>query len=186
MSPSGDPLPLRPTRMPSDDGSQILLHMSGVIAPGGALLFSGPSGAGKSTIAALLSRHYPLLSDDAVCVARDPASGVWRVKCLGACPRGTSPGPAGELGTVPVLAVMRLHKAEHPALTPSGPCESFGWLVASLFEIAGQSMRYATLKGVLWVRQVADLARNVGTWHLHFTKDNDTVAVINRYLKEGG
>ena len=52
-----------------------VLHASGVVLDGGALLFAGPTGAGKSSLAAALVRvGGRLLSDDAIALA--PGSGA--------------------------------------------------------------------------------------------------------------
>lgn len=49
-----------------------VMHASGVVLDGGAMLFVGPSGAGKSSLAAALLRcGGRLLSDDAVALASD-------------------------------------------------------------------------------------------------------------------
>ncbi len=55
----------------------IVLHASGVVVHGSAVLFSGPSGAGKSTLAArCVARGHHLLGDDAMMV--EQAGGTWR------------------------------------------------------------------------------------------------------------
>lgn len=52
----------------------VVLHASGVVVSGQAVLFMGPSGAGKSTLAtALAQRGYPLVTDDFCVVGADGA-----------------------------------------------------------------------------------------------------------------
>lgn len=54
-----------------------VLHASGVVLDGSAVLFGGSSGAGKSTLAArCVARGHQLLGDDAMLV--DAADGAWR------------------------------------------------------------------------------------------------------------
>ena len=63
----------------------IPFHASAVATEAGAVLFAGNSGAGKSSLlAALLSRGYPMLADDATAVAPD---GSGRPEALPAFPR---------------------------------------------------------------------------------------------------
>lgn len=57
---------------------RIVLHASGVLTRGGALLFAAPSGLGKSTLAAaLVARGHALVTDDMAVVEREAER--WRV-----------------------------------------------------------------------------------------------------------
>jgi hypothetical protein len=54
------------------------LHASAIAVDGGAIAFCGPSGAGKSTLAAaLVSRGFPLITDDVVPLRADSDGDVW-------------------------------------------------------------------------------------------------------------
>jgi hypothetical protein len=87
-----------------------VLHASGVVLGGRAVLFAGPPGAGKSSLAAALLRHgaAELLSDDTVALE----------------PRG------GTLIAHPGAALLQLRAAEHERLSAReravlGPPETF-------------------------------------------------------------
>lgn len=56
---------------------ELVLHASGVVVHGGAVLFVGPSGAGKSTLAAVLTRRgWPVICDDGARIVDSPTPAV--------------------------------------------------------------------------------------------------------------
>ncbi len=49
----------------------LVLHASGAVVDGNAIVFTGPAGCGKSTLAASFGRRFAVLSDDAILLGKN-------------------------------------------------------------------------------------------------------------------
>lgn len=125
------------------DPPGLFLHASAVLLPGGAALFLGHSTAGKSTIARTLGAWFPVLADDTVFVARDPArgwvvsDGEFRLGAAGFCSVWDRvvelrPPPAD----LPLLlGCLRIHKGHIVRLEPMHALETCRHLMDAVMEV---------------------------------------------------
>jgi hypothetical protein len=188
----------------------LFLHASSVVVDGGALLFLGHSTAGKSTISTLLEKNYPTLADDAVFASLDP-HGLWRVvdgkfrfedggvfSWEESVRRRAADGPG-----IPLLACMRIHKAQNVRVAPIAPVETARYLMDAVMEVDVQR-KFGRLKDktgmekpavalvrrmrLQWFHQSAEIARACPGWRLWFPRDShvpDLLDAISAVAAQG-
>jgi hypothetical protein len=168
-----------------DNGFGLFLHAAAVYGPHGAILLMGHSSSGKTTLSALLSDHFPVISDDLV-FARPLPDGAWtvmngtRIKTL-----------AQEKGRVdeeilshveekqyPLYAIIRIFAAQHTALTPLPPIKTCEYLMDAVLEVDIQRERFTPGLGRGWFCSTALIARRYPGRQLQFALEKSTVVPL--------
>lgn len=161
----------------------LYLHASSVSVSGKALLFLGHSTSGKSTISRLLSERYPIVADDKVWVYKKNSgwlvgdgSDNFTAKVV------NSPSTENQV-RYPLLAVLRIYKAETTEITPLSPRETCRHLVDAVFEVDRQrkSKDLRTIKR--WFIKVAEISNKIEGWHLTFKKDASILDLIHEIFE---
>jgi hypothetical protein len=147
------------------------IHAAGVIRFGKLFLFSGPSGAGKSTIS-MLSRAWgcPVLDEDQVLV-----------RFLGNC-NLTADGWGYNVAScdIPIKAVFFLRQADSDELVPLPKIQTAHLLFERYNDV--MSMAFTNQLTQHAFNIVANIARTVPGYELHFRKSPDFWKVIDAEL----
>ncbi len=146
----------------------LLLHSSGVILNGRAILFSGESGAGKSTIAGLLAPRQKL-GDDLTAVR--PVGGRFYAH---ATPFAGEAEPAAD-GAAPLGALCFLVQSDNHALHPLTRSDALRRVMRNLLAyVAERDGAARTLAAA------AALVAAVPVYVLEFARDAGVAAVLER------
>lgn len=160
----------------------IPLHTSAVEIDGGTLLFLGPSGAGKSTIRRLLSTVARPLADDRVyLIPRE--TGEWEVVDAGdrILEGRLTEGEALCLSGPPLRAIFRLYQADEPSLERIPPLEMCRHLTDAFFDLYWHKNHPVEEKRLTFNR-LADLARTVIGYKIHFSRSAETAKLVRREI----
>lgn len=161
-----------------------MLHASSVNIKDKAIVFLGHSTSGKSTIAQLLSRQFPLISDDKIIMFK--SDGKWFVKS------GDEERKFLEYkkkipfvsGCFPILSFIRIYKSENNnmhKIESNVLCKS---LIDAVFEVDNQRSINNTGLRKHWFRLSAELARNIQGWHFYFKKESNIIRIINKTFEK--
>jgi hypothetical protein len=174
------------TKKPPDSVQRkgVCLHASSVNVSGQALLFLGHSTAGKSTISRLLSERYPVIADDKVWVYQIK-NGDWVVH------DGSDNFHAGNGHECPVgrdqyplLAVLRIFKANTTQIVPLSKKETCRYLMDAVFEIDFQRKVEDLGRKKSWFSCVAEISRKIKGWRLTFKKDASIIDIVNERFEQ--
>lgn len=157
-----------------------ILHASSVYVSGKALLFLGHSTSGKSTISRLLSKRYPIISDDKTSVWKTK-NGGWRVsdgsgEFVG---KGTFNDRRLQNKGYPLLAITRIYKAKSIKITPLCPREACRCLVDAIFEVESQRREKNIELNIKWFNSAAEMARTLECWRLTFRNDISILGAVS-------
>lgn len=149
----------------------IPLHMSAVVYQGYLYLFGGPSGAGKSTVANFIIKQGGyLLDEDQVNVRRNSdgtySAGAW--------------GYSLQNCDAPIRAVFQLKKDDHIALIPLSDLQAAVFLMAQSEQVCGWMLHDVQFQQLF--TNVAEMARNVPTYELHFQRNDHFWPLILKHL----
>lgn len=152
----------------------IPLHVSAILFQDGLFLFGGPTGAGKSTVAKILmDKGGVLLDEDQVMVRKKPdgsySANAW--------------GYSMKTCDVPIRAVFQLVKSDRNTLLPLSPMQSTRFLISQADQVAGR-MLHNDLYRCLF-RQVAEMARCIPAFQLHFSLDGQFWSLIQEKINLG-
>ncbi len=161
----------------------ILLHAGAVKTDKGALLFLGHSKAGKSTICNLLATRYELIADDMVHVQYRGGKG-WVANNINSYMEAREQYASSKNKTngVPIHAIMRIYQSDSVNAQQITQKELCFQLTNSILEGIGQSCSYSGFSALHYFRVVAEMARDLSGWSLHFTKKNETLSYISSWL----
>ena len=156
------------------DKGLIPLHVSAVKYQNNLYLFGGPSGAGKSTVAKIIiEKGGVLLDEDQVIVRKNPdgsySANAW--------------GYSMKTSDVPIQAIFQLIKSDRNTLFPLSPMQSTRFLMSQADQVAGR-MLHNDLYRCLF-RQVAEMARCIPAYQLHFTLDSQFWSLIQEEINLG-
>jgi energy-coupling factor transporter ATP-binding protein EcfA2 len=165
----------------------LFLHASSVLVSGKALLFLGHSTSGKSTISRILSEQYPVLADDVVLMIKNQ-SNQWKV-CNG---HGMLQGNEEAVQSTNItkvyslLAVLRLYKSttNFSIIQPISTIQTCCHLLDAVFEVSTQKAQEDLKIRKKWFSDTAAIAKNHTGWHLHFSKNLDTIRVIEEVFEK--
>lgn len=156
------------------------IHASAVRVNGGALIFLGPSGAGKSTICRLSSGFATPVADDRVFLV--PQANEWAVADAGQYPLDKAirrEEPEIPADSVPLWGTFLLHQAVEPRLEKTDALRTCYNLTRSFFEFYWHlDLDVETKERVFFT--LADIARLVPGYHLHFDLSSQTIELIRR------
>ena len=149
----------------------IPLHTSGITHAGQLYLFSGPSGAGKSTIADLSTAvGDEVLDEDQVMIYRKP-DGTYSANAW---------GYSLKTGGAPIRAYFRIIKDRVDRLVPLTQTHTAKLFMEQACAVTGNMLPEKSLMD-LFLR-MAEFARHVPGYELHFRKSPDFWKLIEREL----
>ena len=152
----------------------IPLHVSAVQFQDRLFLFGGPSGAGKSTVAKILMEKGGVLLDEDQVMVRKNSDGSYSANAWGYSMKTCD---------VPIRAVFQLVKSNRNTLLPLSPMQSASFLLSQADQVAGR-MLHNDLYRCLF-RQVAEMARSIPAYQLHFSLDSQFWTLIQEEINLG-
>lgn len=162
----------------------LILHASSINISGKALLFLGHSTSGKSTISRLLSKRYPIISDDMTSVWK-MKNGGWRVSDgrRESLAKGSFHDRRNQKKGYPLLAMTRIYKAKSIKITPLCPREACRHLVDAVFEIESQRREKNIELNKQWFHIAAEIARTSECLRLTFRKDLSILRAVSEVFE---
>lgn len=158
----------------------LYLHASSVNINGKALLFLGHSSSGKSTISRLLSKRYPIIADDKICIFQKKNE-EWFV-CDGSNQTYSEDENTRQNYSVkafPLLALIRIYKSDIMDIQPISPRTTCSHIIDAVFEVDMQRNQEDLMIRKEWFKLVGDISKKIEGWHLTFKKDVSIIKSID-------
>lgn len=175
-------MPKIQTKFPNNG---FLLHSSAVKVANQALLFLGHSSSGKSTISQLLSKKYPIISDDKVWIFQK-SNGEW-FACEGEKINLLESSQDSTINCFPeytILTFLRIFKSNETSIKPLSTLETCKYLIDAVFEIDSQRKQEDFVLAKKWFSSVAEISKKYVGWHLTFRKDVSIINLINEIFEK--
>jgi len=166
------------------DNSGFYLHASSVEISGKALIFLGHSTAGKSTIAGILSKKYPIISDDKIFVSKK--KNIWMIK------NGDDVSfSSGEKNfsfstnvSFPILSFVRIFKSNSNKISEIGQSLLCKYIIDAVFEVNNQRNIEDINVRKKWFSLSAELSRENSGWNFDFIKNDKILTIIEKTFEK--
>lgn len=157
------------------------LHASSIEVSEKALIFLGHSSAGKSTIAKLLSKKYPLISDDKIYVYRK--NNTWKIK--DGDDKWFSQEERREASnSFPILAFVRIFKSNNNSIGRIKKSLLCKHLIDAVFEVDNQRNVENINIRKKWFHLTSDLAKKNQGWYFYFNKKFSIIKIIEETFEK--
>jgi hypothetical protein len=149
----------------------IPIHSAGVVHRGKLLLLAGPSGAGKSTVSSLSAEQGDWVLDEDQLLLKPQEAGPWQAQAW---------GYSLQTSAAPLTAVFKLVQDTEDRLVPLSSLQTAHFLMDRVLDVMGLALEKRFLEQIF--HRIADLARHIPGYELHFRKSADFWGLIDTEL----
>ncbi len=166
------------------DNSCFYLHASSIEISGKALIFLGHSTAGKSTIAGILSKKYPIISDDKIFVFKK--KNIWMIRNGddGDFLSGRNDLSFSTNVFFPVMSFVRIFKSNGNKINKIEQSLLCKYLIDAVFEVDNQRNIKDINVRKKWFSLSAELSRESRGWEFEFIKNDKILTIIEKTFEK--
>ena len=150
----------------------IPIHAAGVIHRQKLFLFGGVSGAGKSTISALSEKRGDRVLDEDILSLRELPDKQYSANAW---------GYSTESNNLPIFSIFKIAQDKHNNIIPLSPLQITQFLMDQIYQVTGNNIFSDYMLKLVFSR-VADIARHVPGYELHFRNSPDFWDLIDEQL----